>query len=250
MWMAFFWLLLTLLPLLALERWLRRHLYRLGLLLSGSTDIAEFIYFLLLLPGIFIHELSHWLVAWTLGVRTGRIAIWPRRQRDGSLRLGYIETEAMGPLRQALIGMAPLVSGVALILLIGEHALGIAGIGSALVAGDLGGVLRRLAAAAQAPDVWLWLYLIFALANAMLPSPADQRAWPVGLLVGLGLAALLGLAGLANRLAEWIDLALRSLSGAFILAIAADGVVGLAVWLAEALLAWALRRRSIVKPGG
>ncbi|MER3543240.1 MAG: hypothetical protein C4311_01235 [Chloroflexota bacterium] len=242
MWMAFFWLLLTLLPLLALERWLRRHLYGLGLLLSGSPEIAEFVYFLLLLPGILVHELSHWLIAWALGVRTGRISIWPRRQRDGRLRLGYIETEATGPVREALIGVAPLVSGVALILLIGEHALGIAGIGSALVAGDLGGLLRRLAAAAQAPDVWLWLYLVFALANAMLPSPADRRAWPVGILVGLGLAALLGLAGLANRLAEWADLALRSLAAAFILAIAADVVVGLAIWLAWALLVRALRR--------
>ncbi len=243
MWMPFFWLLLTLLPLLALERWLRQHLYGLGLLLSGSPEIAGFVYFLLLLPGIVVHELSHWLIAWVLGVRTGRISIWPSRQRDGSLRLGYIETEDVGPVREALIGVAPLVSGAALILLIGEHALGIAGIGSALEDGDLGGVLHSLVAAAQAPDVWLWLYLIFALANAMLPSPSDRRAWPVGILVGLGLAALLGLAGLANSLAEWTSLALRSLAGAFTLAIAADMVVGLVVWLAEALLARALRRQ-------
>jgi hypothetical protein len=27
-------------------------------------------------------------------------------------------------------------------------------------------------------DVLLWLYLLFAISNAMMPSPSDRRAWP------------------------------------------------------------------------
>lgn len=241
--LSLFWLVLTLLPLLAFERWLRQHLFGLGLILSGSPQVAEFVYFLVLLPGIAIHELSHWLTAWLLGVRTGRISVWPARQRDGRLRLGYVETENAGPLREALIGAAPLISGVVLVLLIGERALGVTGIGMALVAGDLASVLRGLAGALRAPDVWLWLYLIFALANAMLPSPSDQRAWPLAILTGSGVAAALALAGLVAGLAELADAALRSLAAAFTLAIAADVVVVAVVWLAEVALGRLLRRR-------
>lgn len=236
MWLSLFWLLLTLLPLLAFERWLRQHLFGLGLILSGSLQVAEFIYFLVLLPGVVIHELSHWLAAWLLGVPTGHVSVWPARQRDGSLRLGYVETGNAGPLREALIGVAPLFSGALLVLLIGERALGVANLGMALVAGDLASVLRGLAGALQAPDVWLWLYLIFALANAMLPSPSDRRAWPLAVLAGSGAAGALALAGLAAGLAELVAAALRSLAAAFTFAIAADGVVVVVVWLAEAVL--------------
>jgi hypothetical protein len=226
-----------------LERWLRRHLHGLGLLLTGSAEVAEFVYFLLLLPGVVVHELSHWLMAWLLGVRAGRISVWPARQRDGSLRLGYVETEDPGALREAIIGAAPLLSGVVLVLLIGERALGIAGIGAALTAGDLAGVLRRLMAAVQAPDVWLWLYLIFALANAMLPSPSDRRAWPVAAVVGLALAGLLVWAGRTSSLAEWMSIALGALAAAFVLAITADVVVVAVVWLAERAFGRMLRRQ-------
>ena len=37
-------------------------------------------------------------------------------------------------------------------------------------------------------DAWIWLYLLFSISNAMMPSPSDRKAWP---LFGLIIAVLL-----------------------------------------------------------
>jgi len=51
----------------------------------------------------------------------------------------------------------------------------------------------------RVPDVWLWLYLIFAVSNAMLPSESDmQPVRPV--LIFLGIVAVVAViaVGLPN----------------------------------------------------
>ncbi|MGQ9518013.1 MAG: hypothetical protein ACUVT1_12170, partial [Anaerolineae bacterium] len=64
------WFIVTLLPMIWLNRWISRHLQGLGLLLSGSPNAAVVFYFVVMLPGILVHELSHLLLAKLLGVRT------------------------------------------------------------------------------------------------------------------------------------------------------------------------------------
>ena len=62
-WTPLIWLAATLAPLFFMKRWINRHIQGLGLLLVGDNEAAMFLYFVLLLPGILIHELSHWLAA-------------------------------------------------------------------------------------------------------------------------------------------------------------------------------------------
>ena len=109
-WMPLVWLMATLPPLFLTKRWINRHVQGLGLLLTGDSQAAAVLYFVLLLPGILVHELSHWLAATLLGVRTGGISIWPSR-RGGRVRMGSVKVGRADPLRASLVGGASLRGG-------------------------------------------------------------------------------------------------------------------------------------------
>ena len=77
------------------ERWINRHLQGIWLLIFRDPDIAMITYSLTVLPGVILHEGSHWVVATLIGVRTGRFSVFPERTTDGHLRLGFVETETV-----------------------------------------------------------------------------------------------------------------------------------------------------------
>lgn len=188
-WLPLLALVATLPPLYLMQRWINRHLQGLGLLLTGDSDSAVMVYFVALLPGIALHELSHWLVAVLLRVPVGRLSIWPKKKRRGQVRLGSVSVGAVDPLRVSLIGVAPLAVGSLVILLVGQLVLGVGELGRVLLYGAWGDLWRQLVAYWRVPDFALWLYLIFAIANAMLPSESDRAAWPM---MGLFLAGVAG----------------------------------------------------------
>ncbi|NMC35880.1 hypothetical protein GYA49_02430 [Candidatus Beckwithbacteria bacterium] len=68
-----------------------------------------------LLPGTVIHELSHYLVAEILQVRTGNINLYPAKNEEGKLRLGSVAIAQTDPFRKILIGTAPLWTGLGII---------------------------------------------------------------------------------------------------------------------------------------
>jgi hypothetical protein len=176
-WTPLIWLAATLAPLFFMKRWINRHIQGLGLLLLGDNEAAMLLYFVLLLPGILIHELSHWLTAKLLGVRTGQITLWPSKRRGNQMRMGSVKVGRTDPFRGSLIGLAPLISGSLAILIIGQLILGLGDLGEVLLNRQWGKVWGSLLAHLQAPDFWLWLYLIFAVSNAMLPSETDREPW-------------------------------------------------------------------------
>lgn len=191
--MPFLWLALTLPVLLLLQRWIHRHLRGLTYLLTGRMNWAILLYALVLFPGVLLHELSHWITARLLGVRTAGVSLLPQMQDDGVLRLGYVEyyrTRSLGPIRESLIGAAPLFSGLAIVLLIGHHIFDVGAFADAISAGNLDLLSGALVTLFEAPDFLVWLYLIFAISNAMMPSPSDRRAWPPVLIV-LVIAAII-----------------------------------------------------------
>src|SRR5574342_762275 len=134
---SWFWLLAELAPLVFLERWIHRHLQGVWLLILRDADLALIVYSLVMLPGVILHEGSHWLMATLLLVRTGHFSVVPERMPDGTLRLGYVETAKVDFIREALIGAAPLVFGSAVIMLVGYGRLGMGPVGEALARGDL-----------------------------------------------------------------------------------------------------------------
>ena len=79
------------------------------------------ILFLIYLPGILIHEASHWLIARILGLKTSKFRVWPKFYAQLH-RIGECDSFASGgALWDSLVGLAPLLVGSALIVLIGEQ---------------------------------------------------------------------------------------------------------------------------------
>lgn len=199
--MSFIWVAIAIPILLLLQRWIHQHLHGIALMLMGKPERAVILYALILLPGVFLHELSHWLTATLLGVRTGTFSIIPRIQDDGSVQLGYVEFykgRTLGPIRESMIGGAPLLVGTAVILLIGYRIFSVTDLAGAIQSGHIETLSVALGDLFQTNDILLWLYLLFAISNGMLPSRSDRRAWPAFLWIMGGVGAALYLLGLVN----------------------------------------------------
>lgn len=239
--LTWLWLFATLIPLLALERWIHRHLQGLGLLVTRDPDLATILYSAFFLPGVALHECSHWLTAKLLGVQTARFSLWPRRQADGTLRLGFVETAKVDFVREALIGIAPLLAGSAVVVLIGYSRLAVGPLGNAVTSGDVAAMAQKLLASLRSADAFIWLYLVFAVSNSMMPSASDRRAWlPVTILLALiGLALYyFGVAPMVVQSAgESVAVGVRVVASAFSITIGVNLLIVPMIWLTEKLLA-------------
>ncbi len=241
------WLLLMLGPLLLFQRWLHRELQAIFLVITRRPNAAVMIFSLLFLPGVALHESSHFLAARLLGVRTVRFSLIPQAMRDGRLRLGYVETGVADPLRDALIGFAPLLSGGLVVAYIGIQRLNLLPLGADLAQGKIAAFLQGVSALPEQADFWLWFYLLFVVSSTMLPSSADRRGWlpvVIGAMCLLGLALLAG-AGpwMAANVAPWVERGLRALAAVLGISLAAHVVL-----LAPAAgLRWGLERLTGLK---
>jgi hypothetical protein len=183
-------------PLLYLQRILQREIQSIFLLITRQPEISTALFSIIFLPGVLLHEASHFLMASMLGVRTGRFSIIPKKLESGRIRLGYVETASTDFLRDALIGIAPLITGGIFVAFVGASRLGLNLIWDIIIQGQVSSINLPIKLIFGQPDFWLWFYLIFAVSNTMLPSASDRRAWLPLLLVMvilLGLVLLIGI---------------------------------------------------------
>lgn len=239
-WAPLLALLATLLPLLWAKRWITRHLRELSMRWVGDSEVALVFYFVLVLPGIIVHELSHWLMARILGVRVRRLSIGPERKgQSRKVSLGSIQVGNVDPVRAALIGLAPLFGGSAVILLIGNLLLGVGELAEALGAQGWDGVVAGLGQIVHVTDFGLWLYMIFAVSNAMLPSESDMSTIrPVFIFLGILAVALFvvgWVSGIPTQAVDGVNAVANYLASAFGVTLAVDVVfmlvIGLLTWL-------------------
>ncbi len=198
------WLLLAgvLTALIYVEKWIHSHLYGVGWVLTNNKKSATALYYVLLSPGVFVHEFTQYLVAGALNVRIKRVIAWPEAQDDGTLRLNFVTVQKALAFQKAIIGAAPLVTGLALVWVISNYILNLEEVLDALGQADLpllGAALRELG---STPDFYLWLYLMFAISNAMLPTPADREGWPLVLAAFGAILAFLVVIGVGEVLLE------------------------------------------------
>jgi hypothetical protein len=242
-WTAVVWVAALLVPLLLLKRWLNRHMQGLGLLLAKDPQKAVLLQYLVLLPGIVLHEVSHFVAAEVVGVQTRGFSLRPKATRGGNVRLGAVMVRQSDPIRESWIGLAPLLSGTAAILLLARWRLGIGPLPS--LRPEV--LVQNLFSYVRAPDAWLWLYLIFAVSNAMLPSESDRQQWgPVLLFLALavGLVYVLGLVRqIPVGLKGYALTGVGYLTYAFGLTIVVDVVFAGFIWLLEKLGERLLQRR-------
>lgn len=214
-------------------------------LLTRNPSVALVLFSLLFLPGVALHEGSHWLVAQLLGVRTGRIWLVPERLPDGNIRMGYVEAARADFLREALIGFAPLLCGGAFVAYAGLSRLKFHLLWEALMNVELAALPASFAALYAQSDFWLWFYLTFVVSATMMPSSSDRQAWmPLILFAGTAFGlALLGGAGpwLAEHLAPGLNNLLRAAAVVFGISIAVHLVL---------LLPAVLLRRGLYRLAG
>lgn len=245
-WLSLIWLIVVFLVMLGLRRWIEAHVHGVAYLATGHPTVATWVFFLVFLPGTLVHELSHWLVAKGLGVRTGRIVIWPQAKKDGSVWLGAVQVARSDPLRSSLIGLAPLISGSVLVALIGLH-LQLDSLGDTLISGQWERVWVALEHSTSLPDFWLWLYLLFAIANRMLPSPADREPWKPMLVFLALLSVVIISAGWTPHITPELSNTVLDVVGfllyAFTLTLVIDILVGFLITVLEGILVLLRRER-------
>ncbi len=242
--LTYLWvMLLTLGLLLLLQRGLHREIQALLLVITRRADVAVTLFSILFLPGILLHEGSHYLAARLLGVRTGRFSILPRPLGDGRLQLGFVETARTDPLRETLIGAAPLLAGGAFVAYAGLVQLGLLSAWEQLGGGAPGALIAAFRQAYSATDFWLWFYLTLTVSSTMMPSASDRRAWlPLSLFAALlvGAAVLAG-AGpwLLANLAEPLTATFLAMWVVFGISVVAHALLLLPAWGLRRLLSWA-----------
>ena len=222
---------LNLLPLVYLQRFLHRELQIIIYLITRNKPLTIALFSLLFLPGIMLHEASHYLTAKILGVRTGRFTVIPQAVKDGGLVLGSVEVEKTDILRDSLIGLAPIVAGTLFIAYAAVAQLRLDALWHVLANGQLNLFFMGLGLLPNVPDFYLWFYLTFAVSSTMLPSESDRHAWlPLGLWIGTLLAvAIIAGAGswMLEHLAPYLDSLFRSVSLLFAL----SNIVHIVLWM-------------------
>lgn len=241
-------LIASLLLLLWLNRLVTLTVVRLFWHLFGDARLAFLLYALLILPGTVVHEMSHWLVARLLGVRAQRPVLLPRKiKAQGPVTLGHVMIAHTDVVRRSLIGGAPFLVGSALVALIARQAFGldeptqvlIGTEGALKTAGALLGSVGDIIRARS--DAWLYLYLLFAISNGMLPSSSDREAWPwvafLALLLFAATSLFVGVPEFPLTLMLWSVQMARWLTFAFLVTIVINIFFMLGTWPVERLVA-------------
>lgn len=178
------WLIIFLLGLAVLQRRVHFEFQAIFLLLMKRVDLSILLFSIIFLPGVLLHESSHFLTAKLIRVPTGRFSIFPKPLPGGKLQLGYVETYKTDIFRDALIGFAPLLAGLIVIAAITFNVFGKIPALDILNKAELNISWDNFYQIYSQSDFWLWFYTIFVISSTMYPSASDRRSWlPVIILV-------------------------------------------------------------------
>lgn len=117
---------------------------------------------LLFFPGVIIHELSHLLLAAILFVPVGDMEFTPK-ENDGGIKLGSVEIGKTDPIRRALIGFAPVLAGLVIV------------VGAVYLFNSNFLFLQNLNFYIFIAILLALIYLLFAVGNTMFSSSRDME---------------------------------------------------------------------------
>lgn len=161
----------------SMQKLLHREIQYILLIIFRNPTLVIALFSLLLFPGVFIHEVSHFLSAIILRVKVLKFSIVPRSLKNGQLRMGYVETKRTDFIRESLIGIAPLISGLLLVAYIANHHLGLKNFDSSFITTNIQSIFPILENFMNQNDPGIWLYLCFCISSTMVPSASDRQSW-------------------------------------------------------------------------
>jgi len=191
-WIAFS---IVLFVLLRTQVWINRHLFGIGLLTTKEKGVATFLYMVFMLPGVILREGSRFLVAGIVRLKPAYITPLPEVGEDGVVNVRIVHFVTFNPVYAALIGAAPFATGLLLIMFIGNYmhipAL-LTTLSTVSTTANGSAVFRdALLAFISRPDFPFFAYILFSVANTMLPTSHEFRAtWIIWVIFGLFLGAL------------------------------------------------------------
>ncbi len=139
------------------------------LISTRSPNVTTLVFSLIFLPGVFLHELSHLVMAKVLGVRTGNFSLLPEMMPDGSLQLRLRGSRAHRSFPRSVGGRCPVDQRNCLRGLCGDVAAAPGHHVGYLSEWAVGLVLMGLQTLPTIPDLWIWFYLTFAVSSTMMP---------------------------------------------------------------------------------
>lgn len=177
-------ILISLIFLYVSKRLVTRQLSKLIRKFGGGNRAIIWLWSIIFLPGTILHEVSHFLVAAATGARTGGVEIfpdilekdWEAEEKGKGTVLGYVQTQKLNPIRGFLVGLAPFISGLALLIW-------------------LTSLLQTSFDSRAYTLFFLEVYLFFTIANSFFPSWSDiKQTLPllVILAISLGIALFFG----------------------------------------------------------
>ncbi len=222
---------------LFLHQWLHRHIQWLGFLVTGNAGCAVRLLFYLLLPGIVLHELSHYLVATVLLVPVRSFDLGVRRAKGTQINLGSVNIMRSDPLRESLIGAAPFILGIGTIWLIAYWGFGLTGFTNF----PWEAMIAHVRDHARDWTTWVALYLIFAVSTAMIPSESDRAPWGpvlVGTVCGIGALLVLGWTPrMSQDTIATLGRIFNALTFTLGIVVIVNGIVAITLWVLEQIVA-------------
>jgi hypothetical protein len=164
----------------------------------GGATLGRAVFYLLVFPGVILHEGAHYLACLLTGTKVFRfVPFSPRRPADGRLVLGYVRHERRSVPIQAIIGLAPILLNPLGLLLV--TAL-LTPLTFAEVVNPRFGIVEKhiLASSFLTSDPLLaaiWAYLSLSFAVGSVPSREDLASVPAVLLLLCAGVVLIGLSG-------------------------------------------------------
>jgi hypothetical protein len=153
---------------------------------DGGSSLGRMAFYLLIFPGVVLHESAHYLACLLTGTKVLRFAPFsPRRSVDGRLMLGYVRHERRGFPIGAIIGLAPILLNPLGLLLVTAllTPLTFQEVANPRLATIRESILSSgyLTASPLVAAIWAYLSLSFALGS--VPSRKDLASLPVMLIL-------------------------------------------------------------------
>ncbi len=163
---------------------------------GGGSVLGRVAFYLLVFPGVVLHECAHFLACLLTGTRVVRFAPFsPGRSNDGRLVLGYVRHERRAFPVGAIIGLAPVLLNPLGLLVVTAllTPITLQQVANPSVEIVVDGIFASRFLTDTPLLAVIWAYLSLSLALGSVPSREDLSSLPVLLLIFGGGILLIGL---------------------------------------------------------